>query len=50
MSSSSTPELGQYDSAITNAHDEEIGVRRTKAAFDGVVHVAANGAVLLVMG
>mmetsp|Transcript_4747 Transcript_4747/g.9311 ORF Transcript_4747/g.9311 Transcript_4747/m.9311 type:complete len:693 (+) Transcript_4747:206-2284(+) len=43
-------ECDRYDAAIANAHDEEISVGRTKAAFDGVVHVAANGAVLLVMG
>jgi len=43
-------EYGRYANAITSAHDKEVDVGRTKAAFDGVVHVAANGAVLLVMG
>ncbi|KAL7529729.1 hypothetical protein ACHAWF_003094, partial [Thalassiosira exigua] len=43
-------ECGRYAGAISNAHEEEISVGRTKAAFDGVVHVAANGAVLLVLG
>ncbi len=43
-------ECERYGTAIAKAHDKEINVGRTKAAFDGVVHVAANGAVLLVMG
>ncbi|KAL9181957.1 hypothetical protein ACHAXT_012300 [Thalassiosira profunda] len=43
-------EYDRYSEAITKAHDKEISVGRTKAAFDGVVHVAANGAILLVMG
>lgn len=43
-------EFGRYADAICKAHDKEIQVGRTKAAFDGVVHVAANGAVLLVLG
>ena len=40
----------RYSEAIERAHEKEISVGRTKAAFDGVVHVAANGAVLLVLG
>ena len=43
-------ENNRYANSIIKAHDEEIEVGKTKAAFDGVVHVAANGAVLLVMG
>ena len=40
----------RYSYAINEAHCKEIQVGRTKAAFDGIVHVAANGAVLLVLG
>ena len=43
-------EHGRYSTSVIDAHDKEIEVGRTKAAFDGLVHVAANGAVLLVMG
>lgn len=43
-------EYDRYATAITSAHDKEIEVGKAQAAFDGVVHVAANGAVLLVMG
>ena len=43
-------EYDRYANAITAAHDREVEVGNIKAAFDGVVHVAANGAVLLVMG
>lgn len=43
-------ESGRYATAITSAHNKEIDVGKAQAAFDGVVHVAANGAVLLVMG
>ena len=43
-------ELDRYSSAVTSAHDAEIDVGKTRAAFDGAVHVAANGAVLLVLG
>ena len=43
-------EYDRYANSIIKAHDKEIEVGKTKAAFDGVVHVAANGAVLLVMG
>jgi len=43
-------ELERYSKAINEAHGKEIEVGRTKAAFDGIVHVAANGAVLLVLG
>jgi ATP-binding cassette subfamily B protein len=43
-------EYNRYATAVTTAHEMEIDVGKTKAAFDGVVHVAANGAVLLVMG
>ena len=43
-------EYNKYANAVVKAHDKEIEVGRLKAAFDGVVHVAANGSVLLVMG
>ena len=43
-------EHARYSDAIGRAHDKEINVGKTKAKFDGVVHVAANGAVLLVLG
>ena len=43
-------EYDRYANAINTAHEMEIQVGKTKAAFDGVVHVAANGAVLLVLG
>ena len=43
-------EYGRYSEAVSAAHEEEISVGKTKAIFDGVVHVAANGAVLLVLG
>ena len=43
-------EYDRYATAINTAHDKEIQVGRIKAAFDGVIHVAANGAVLLVLG
>ncbi|KAL3768047.1 hypothetical protein ACHAW5_001434 [Stephanodiscus triporus] len=43
-------EYDRYATAVTAAHDKEVDVGKIKAAFDGVVHVAANGAVLLVMG
>jgi ATP-binding cassette subfamily B protein len=43
-------EYNRYSNSITAAHDEEIQVGKTKALFDGLVHVAANGAVLLVLG
>ena len=43
-------EHDRYSNAINKAHCKEIQVGRTKAAFDGIVHVAANGAVLLVLG
>jgi len=43
-------EYDKYANAVIKAHDKEIDVGRLKAAFDGVVHVAANGSVLLVMG
>ncbi|KAL3810192.1 hypothetical protein ACHAXA_001613 [Cyclostephanos tholiformis] len=50
MFNSQGMEYGRYANAITTAHDREVEVGNIKAAFDGVVHVAANGAVLLVMG
>mmetsp|Transcript_18893 Transcript_18893/g.39786 ORF Transcript_18893/g.39786 Transcript_18893/m.39786 type:complete len:166 (+) Transcript_18893:181-678(+) len=40
----------RYSTAIATAHDTEMDVGKTKAAFDGIVHVAANGAILLVLG
>jgi ATP-binding cassette subfamily B protein len=43
-------EYNRYSEAVNAAHDKEIQVGKTKALFDGVVHVAANGAVLLVLG
>ncbi|KAL3784448.1 hypothetical protein HJC23_002492 [Cyclotella cryptica] len=43
-------EYNRYSKSIIAAHDEEIQVGKTKAIFDGLVHVAANGAVLLVLG
>ncbi len=43
-------EYNRYSTTVTAAHNKEIKVGKTKAFFDGVVHVAANGAVLLVMG
>ena len=43
-------ECDRYATAISSAHNKEIDVGKAQAAFDGVVHVAANGAVLLVMG
>jgi len=43
-------EYNKYANTVIKAHDKEIDVGRLKAAFDGVVHVAANGSVLLVMG
>jgi ABC-type multidrug transport system fused ATPase/permease subunit len=43
-------EIERYSNAINYAHEKEISVGKTRAAFDGIVHVAANGAVLLVLG
>jgi len=43
-------ELGRFSSAVENAHDEAIRSGKLQAAFDGAVHVAANGAVLCVLG
>lgn len=43
-------ECDRYAKTISSAHNKEIDVGKAQAAFDGVVHVAANGAVLLVMG
>ena len=43
-------EYNRYSKTVSSAHDKEIHVGKTKALFDGVVHVAANGAVLLVLG
>jgi ABC-type multidrug transport system fused ATPase/permease subunit len=43
-------EYQRYSKTVSAAHEEEIYVGKTKAIFDGVVHVAANGAVLLVLG
>ena len=45
-----TMEYDRYSKTVGTAHDKEIEVGKTKALFDGVVHVAANGAVLLVLG
>jgi ABC-type multidrug transport system fused ATPase/permease subunit len=43
-------EVERYSHAINHAHEKEINVGKTRAAFDGMVHVAANGAVLVVLG
>ncbi len=43
-------EYDRYSTTVSTAHDKEIQVGKTKSLFDGVVHVAANGAVLLVLG
>lgn len=43
-------EYDRYSDAVVKAHEKEMQVGRTRAAFDGIVHVAANGAVLLVLG
>lgn len=43
-------EYNRYSTTVSTAHDKEIQVGKTKSLFDGVVHVAANGAVLLVLG
>jgi len=43
-------EYNRYSKTVNAAHDKEIQVGKTKAMFDGMVHVAANGAVLLVLG
>ncbi|ACI64088.1 ABC transporter [Thalassiosira pseudonana CCMP1335] len=40
-------EYDRYATAINTAHEMEIQVGKTKAAFDGVVHVAANGTLVL---
>ena len=45
-----TMEYDRYSKTVTGAHNKEIQVGKTKALFDGVVHIAANGAVLLVLG
>ena len=45
-----TMEYNRYSKTVGTAHDKEIQVGKTKALFDGVVHVAANAAVLLVLG
>ena len=34
-------ELERYSSAVTSAHDAEINVGKTRAAFDGAVHVSS---------
>lgn len=43
-------EVNRYSEAVIKAHDEAIDAGRAQAAFDGSVHVAANGAVLCVLG
>ena len=42
-------EFHKYSDAVHRAHEKEIEVGRTKAAFDGAVHVAANGVILGVL-
>jgi len=42
-------EHARYSKAISQTHSKEIQVGRTKAAFDGLVHVAANDADFLVL-
>ena len=43
-------EVERYSEAVIKAHDEAIDAGRAQAVFDGSVHVAANGAVLCVLG
>jgi len=43
-------EVNRYSEAVIKAHDEAVDAGRAQAAFDGSVHVAANGAVLCVLG
>jgi len=43
-------EYDKYSFAITHAHEMETKLGRTKAAFEGIVYVAANAAILLVLG
>eukprot|EP01063_Lacrimia_lanifica_P018400 TRINITY_DN25321_c0_g1_i1.p1 TRINITY_DN25321_c0_g1~~TRINITY_DN25321_c0_g1_i1.p1 ORF type:complete len:627 (+),score=171.15 TRINITY_DN25321_c0_g1_i1:98-1978(+) len=43
-------ELARYAAAIDAAHAGAVAAGRSQAAFDAVVHVAANGAVLAVLG
>ena len=40
----------RYRTAVQTAHDRAISTGRTQALFEGAVHVAANGAVLGVLG
>lgn len=43
-------EVDRYAAAVIKAHDEAISAGKAQAFFDGAVHVAANGAVLMVLG
>lgn len=43
-------ELRRYSKSINKAHGKEIQVGTTKAAFDAIVYVSSNIAVLLVLG
>lgn len=42
-------EIGRYSKILTNAHEKAIEAGKVQAIFDGVVHVAANGAILGVL-
>ena len=43
-------ELSRYCKFVNEAHDAAIATGRMQALFDGSVHVAANGAILCVLG
>uniref|UniRef100_A0A7S2V8Y6 ATP-dependent transporter ycf16 n=1 Tax=Entomoneis paludosa TaxID=265537 RepID=A0A7S2V8Y6_9STRA len=43
-------ELARYSDLVQKAHQAAIETGRTQALFDGSVHVAANGAILCVLG
>jgi len=43
-------ELNRYRTHVVDAHQAAIETGRTQALFDGSVHVAANGAILCVLG
>lgn len=42
-------EIKRYSKVLGNAHNKAIEAGKTQATFDGVVHVAANGAILGVL-
>lgn len=43
-------EVGRYSTAVQKAHSKAIEAGTAQAAFDGTVHVAANAAILGVLG